>query len=152
MNIIEILDTMEDLLEDAWTVPLSGGKSVVDVERMVGLLADVRLNLPQEIKQARLIVTDRQTILDDAKKEADAIIHQAEERALRMLEEHVITKEAKQQAQGLVNEAQMQSRELKRGANDFLDGLLQETEQALSASLTQVKQAKKALRAPQSRT
>lgn len=152
MNIIEILDTMEDLLEDAWTVPLSGGKSVVDVERMVGLLADVRLNLPQEIKQARLIVTDRQTILDDAKKESDAIICQAEERAARILDESTIMTEAKQQAQRLVGEAQMQSRELKRGANDFLNDLLQETEEALASSLTQVQQAKKALRTPKNRT
>ena len=49
MNISEILDTIDDMLDKSWGLPLSGGKCVVDVERLRDLIGDVRLNMPVEI-------------------------------------------------------------------------------------------------------
>lgn len=66
MNVNEILDTIDDMLDKAWGLPLSGGKCVVDVERLRDLVADIRLNMPGEIKQAKMIVADRKQIVDDA--------------------------------------------------------------------------------------
>lgn len=146
MHMNEILDIMEDMLENAWTVPLSGGKSVIDVERFQEMVNDIRLNMPQEIKQAKLIVTDRKIILDDAKKEAEQIIKTAEERARRMVNENEITKRAKTQAKEIVLTAQTQSKELKRGANEYSEKVLRTTEQNLMDALNQIKTAKTALR------
>ena len=85
MNINEILDTMEDMLEQAWSLPLSGGKSVVNVERMLDLISEIHLQLPKEIKQSKMIVADRQDIINDAKKEAEQIIRDAELKAKRLV-------------------------------------------------------------------
>ena len=71
MNIEEILDELDDMLEEAWSLPLSGGKCVVDAERMKRCLEDIRLNMPSEIKQAKLIVTDRNDIIQTAEKQSE---------------------------------------------------------------------------------
>ena len=79
MNIEEILEQLDDMLDTAWAMPLSGGKVVVDGDRVRDLLDAIRANLPSEIRQARAIVNDRADIVDTAKKEAESIIRNAEE-------------------------------------------------------------------------
>ena len=73
MNIDEILDNIEELLDRSWSLPLSGGRCVVDADKVRDLVDDIRLNLPSEIKQARGIVADRSEIIDNAKREAEQI-------------------------------------------------------------------------------
>ncbi len=148
MNINEILDIMDDMLESAWSVPLSGGKCMIEVDRFEELIDDIRLNLPQEIKQAKLIVTDRKIILEDAKKEAENIIKTAEERARRLVDEDEITKKAKVQANEILSTAQSQARELKRAANEFSESILKNAEHGLVDAVNQIKTAKTALRSP----
>ena len=81
MNISEILEQMEDVMESAWSMPLTGGKSVVDVGQLKDLIHDIRANLPEEIRQAQALMENRQKVLDEAKQEADRIIRQAQAQA-----------------------------------------------------------------------
>ena len=101
MNVNEILDIMDDMLDSAWTVPLSGGKCMVEVDRLRELISDVRLNMPQEIKQAKLIVTDRKIILDDAKKEAENILRTAEQNLMDSVNQIKTAKSALRSPGGL---------------------------------------------------
>ena len=78
MNIDEILDMLDELLDRAWNLPLSGGRCVIDAEKVREMVDDIRLNLPDEIKQAKAIVKDRSEILSSAKTEAEAIVRKAE--------------------------------------------------------------------------
>lgn len=148
MNANEILDRMDDLMDSAPSLPLSGGRCMLDAERMRELIDELRLNLPQEIKQAKIIINDRKTILEDAKKQAETTVKTAEERAARLVEENEITKRAKERANEIVTTAQTQSKELKRAANDFSENILKAAEQTLTDSLSQVRTAKAALRSP----
>lgn len=151
MNVNEILDRMDDLMDGAPSLPLSGGKCVVNSERMRELIDELRLNLPQEIKQAKMIVSDRKVILEDAKREAESVVKVAEERARRLVDENEITKKAKERATEIMTTAQTQSRELKRAANEFSENVLKTAEQSLTESLNQVRTAKSALRTPVSK-
>ena len=148
MNVHEILDRMDDLMDGAPSLPLSGGKCVVNSERMRELIDELRLNLPQEIKQAKMIVSDRKAILEDAKREAESVVKVAEERARRLVDENEITKKAKERATEIMTTAQSQARELKRAANEFSENVLKTAEQGLTESLNQVRTAKSALRTP----
>ena len=58
MNIDEILNMIDDMLEEAWSLPFSGGRCVVDAQKVKECIEDIRLNLPGEIKQAKMIVAD----------------------------------------------------------------------------------------------
>ena len=124
MNAIEILDLMDEMLDKAWNMPMSNGKCVINADRMRELIDDIKRHLPQEIKQARLIVQDRTDILSDARKEADQLVKAAEEKARRLVDQNEITKVAKQNAMEMVQNAQAQARSLKKAANEYVDELL----------------------------
>ena len=148
MNISEILDTIDDMLDKSWGVPLSGGRCVVDVDRLRDLVGDVRLNMPVEIKQAKMIVADRKQIIDDAKREAEAIVQKAEERAKVIVDHDELVKKAQLRASEINTQAQTQSRELKRVTNEFVDQSLQDVEALLSSKLQELKSARIAMHRP----
>ncbi len=146
MNIEEILDTLDELLDKAWGLPLSGGRCVVDAERVRELLDDIRLNLPTEIRQAKAIVADRAEILAIAKRESDTIIHRAEERAKVLVSEQEIVKQSQEKATEILSAAQTKAKEMRYAAGEFADGILKNTEQSLSDALSDVKNTRQALR------
>lgn len=146
MNIEDILDLLDDMIDRAWSLPLTGGRCVVDAEKVRELLDDMRLNLPTEIKQAKAIVADRTEIVTVAKREAETIVRRAEERAKAMVAQEEITRQAQAQASEILSQAQMKSREMKSAANDFVDNILKQTEETLTGSLAEVKNTRKAIR------
>ena len=147
MNIEEILDMLDELLDKSWSLPLSGGRSVVDDEKIRELLDDIRLNLPGEIKQAKIIVADRAEIMSTAKKDAENIVRKAEERARALVAQEEVVKEAQAKATELVSSAQTKAREIRQAAQEFSDNVLRETEEALVKSLSEVKSTRQAVRA-----
>ena len=75
-----LLEDLEDVLDDATSMPMTK-KSLVDVDKIKTIIEDIRLNTPQETKQAKAIVDSRNNILDEAKKEAAKIISEAQAQA-----------------------------------------------------------------------
>ena len=145
-NVESILDMMTELLEGAWSIPLSGGKSAIETERFHEMIQDIRLRLPEEIAKAREIVNDRRTILDDAKKEADMVIRLAEDRAKKLVDHDEIVKQAQMRANEILSAAQLQVRELKKATGEYVDSVLQQTEEQLSKSLTDVRTKRNAIK------
>ena len=146
MNIDEILDLLDEALEDAWTLPLSGGRRVVDIEKRRELTDDIRLNLPAEVRQAKAIVNDRAEIISTAKKEAASIVKKAEDKARAIVNQDDLTKAAQQKAAEIISQAQMQAREMRQAATEFADNLMKSTEQFLVASMEEVKETRTKLR------
>ena len=142
MNIDEILDLLDDALEDAWTLPLSGGRRVVDIEKIRELTDDIRLNPPTEIRQAKAIVSDRADIVATAKKEAAAIIKRAEDKARSIVAQDDLVKAAQKKAGEILSQAQMQAREMKQASTEFADNVMKSTEQFLIAQMDEVKSAR----------
>ena len=145
MNMEDILDALEDMLEEAWSIPLSGNKCVVDAEKIKQYLQDIRLNLPGEIKQAKLIVNDRSDILSQAEKQAEQVVRKAEERAKALVAQEEIVKQAQEKAKEIITQAQNMAKELKKAANEFADTSLKQSEQALSQALKNVHETRQEL-------
>lgn len=148
MNINENLDLIDDILDAAWSVPLSGGRCVVDIDKVREALDDIRLNMPSEIKQAKLIVNDRKVIIDEARKEADSITRIAEERAKKLVETSEIVRQSQERAKEIITQTNAQNRELKRATNDFIEGVLKGAEEVLSGSLQEIRGTRQALKGP----
>lgn len=142
----DILDMMDDMLDNASTVPFSVKKSIIDCDQMRDYINEIRLNLPQEIKQAKLIVRDRQTIINDANKEADSIVRRAEDRAKVIVSNDEITKAAKARAVEMVNQAQAKSKEIKNAANKYIDDVLVQAEECLQANLSDIRKTRQAVK------
>ncbi|MBR4096761.1 MAG: ATPase [Oscillospiraceae bacterium] len=146
MVIDDILDMMDDLLDNASSVPFSVKKSIIDCDQMREYINEIRLNLPQEIKQAKLIVRDRQTIINDANKEAENIVRRAEDRAKVIVSNDEITKAAKAKAVEMVNQAQAKSKEIKNAANKYIDDVLVQAEECLQANLADIRKTRQAVK------
>lgn len=146
MSIEQVLDTLDEMLDKSWSLPLSGGRCVVDAEKVRDLIDDIRINLPTEIKQAQAIVMDRNEILAVAKKEGEKIIRKAEERAKALIAQEEIIKASQTKAQDILSQTQIKSREMRHAAREFSDGVLHESEESLAKALTKVKEARQALR------
>lgn len=146
MNVNELLDTIEDALEEGASIPLSGGKRVVAVDKIRDYLDDIRLNLPGEIRQAKNIVNDRGQILEDAKKEADIIVKKAEERAAVLVSDQEVLKRAEQRAAEVMANAQSEARSMRQTVTDYCENMLKTTEETMLANAGQIKTVRTNLR------
>lgn len=145
MNIDNLLNEMDIILEDAFTVPLLG-KRVVDVESLSGLIEKMRLNMPREIVDAKHIVQDRNKILADARKEAENIVKKAEERARVLVSEQEIVKNSKRAAAELELSSKKQAKSITESSFKLCEDILSQTEAQLNASSTDIKQRLAAIR------
>lgn len=148
MKVEELLEQIDEMLDNAWSLPLSGGKCAIDADRLRDILDDIRANLPSELRQAQGIVQDRADIIDKARAEAENIVRTAEERARAMVAREEIVTQAQQKANEMLTQAQQKSREMRKGANDFTEDLLRRTEETLAKRLGEIRSARQSLRAP----
>ena len=146
MNVNELLDTIEDTLEESTSMPLSGGKRLVDVEKVRDYLDDIRANLPGELRQAQQIVNDRAQIVETANAQAQVIVKKAEERARILVSDAEIVKAAQQRAAEITAAAQSESRTLRQTVTDYCDNMLKTTEEAMVENAAQVKNVRANLR------
>ena len=151
MNVDELLDLMEETLEEGTAMPFSAGKRVVDVDKMRDIIDDVRANLPDEMRQSKKIVEDRERIVQDAHQEADAIIRQAEERAKAITSDQEIVKRAQKRAVEILTTAQNQGREISKSATTYCETILKNTEETMARSIADVKNTRMNLRNATSR-
>ena len=146
MTIDQVLDAMDELLDKSWSLPLSGGRCVVDADKVRDLIDDIRINLPTEIKQAQSIVMARNELLAGAKKEGEQIIRKAEERAKAMISHEQIVKTSQSKAADILTQTQVKSKEMRQAAQEYSDNVLRTTEEAMAKSLSELRQARQALR------
>ena len=146
MNINEVLDMLDELLDQSWALPLSGGRCVVDAEKVRDLIDDIRINMPTEITQAKAIVCDRGDILESAKREGEEILRKAEARAKALIAQEEIIKHSQAKASEILSQTQMQSREMRAAAQSFSDDILRVTEESMIKALGEIKATRQALR------
>ena len=129
MEVLNSLEKMEDLLEKSWTI---FGTTMVNREELIAAINDIRLKLPEEIKQAKWVKEERQRILLEAQKEASSVIKEAETRIVSMIDENEITRKAYDQANETIINAQRTAREIKQGSLEYADEVLAKMEENLN--------------------
>jgi len=134
MEILAILETLEDVIEKSVTVPFSG-RCLVDKEEILEIIKEIRLKLPDDIKQAKWVKEERQRILLEAQKEANNIIKDAEGRISSLVDEHEITKRAYEQANEIIANAQKNAREIRLGTREYADSILNKVEEILRETI-----------------
>lgn len=106
-----LLEDLEDVLDDATSFPMSK-KSLVDVEKIKTIIEDIRLNTPQETKQAKAIVDNRNNIINEAKIEAENIIKKAQAEARALVSRDEITRTAQSEANEMIGQANQQAKSI----------------------------------------
>lgn len=123
MEIFTLLENLEEILEAGTKVPFST-KVMVDAEELREIIEDIRLKLPDELKQAKWIKEERERIIAEAQKDADDIVKEAENRIISMIDEHEITKKAYDKKTEIIADANEMYREITQGTNTYVDGIL----------------------------
>ena len=138
-NIEDIISALYDMVQDARGLPLGADKCILERDKVLDMLDEIIAQLPPELKQARTIVESRNELIGQARREAEALIRQAQERAAKLVEEEAIYLEAKRQCQEMVAQTQERLAELRKASNDYMDDALRRTEEAIAISLEDVR-------------
>lgn len=144
MDITARLNELDELVRDAKAMPLSSSV-LVNREEVLDLLAAMQEALPDEIKQARWIVKDREELLAKAKADGEKIVAAARDEQLKMARQEAIVARANEEAERLRADAEEQSRAMRREAEEYVDAKLAQFEIALRRILEESQSASRAL-------
>ena len=146
-NIEDIIGALYDLIQDARAMPLAADKCIVERDRVLDMLDEIIAQLPSELKQSRTIVESRNELIGQARREAETIVRQAQQRANELVEQEAIYVEAKRQCQEMFDKTQNRITELKKASNAYMDDALRRTEEAIALSLGEVRETRVKFRA-----
>ena len=145
MEIFTLLENLEELVESGTKVPLST-KVLVDREELSEILEEIRMKLPDELKQAKWVKEERQRIIMDAQKEADQIVKETETKIISLVDDHEITRQALAQKDEIIESADRVAREISAGTREYADALLGRLEEILKETLTVIHDNRKELK------
>jgi cell division septum initiation protein DivIVA len=161
MDLAGRMQQLEEMVREAKSMPLSSS-ALLNRDEVLEMLAEMQESLPEEIKQARWIVKDREELLGKARQDAERIVEQAREDQLRMARKEDIVHRAEEEADRIVAEAEQQAMDARAEAESYVDARLaqfeialrrileeaQSTTRALAKTLDQVEVGRDRLRAP----
>jgi vacuolar-type H+-ATPase subunit H len=145
MNIHEAVDRLEYLIAHSRQIPLTR-TVVIDQEEALACIDDLRISLPDEIKQARWTLQEQQRLLSEAQSEAARTVSKAGERAQTMIGQHELVKRAEKQAEVILREASAKAEETRRAADRYAWDVMQSLESQLLRTISTVKKGVESLR------
>jgi cell division septum initiation protein DivIVA len=144
MDVLVLIDKLDDTIHNAKQVPLTDTVRV-DKEEIYDILDQMRATIPEEIKQARWIVKERQEMLAEAKREAERIIKEGKEQQVELVSETEIVKLSEREADDIIDEARVREREIRLGAEDYADEILNTLEVNLMKFIAAVRRGRERL-------
>ena len=141
-EVLELIEMLYTMVTEAWGVPLGNEKCIVERDKVLNLLDEIKARLPVEMAEAKRLVASRDEFISNAKREAESIRRSADERAKELLEEQEIVRAAKTRSNEVLTAAEDRTRELYRVANAYVDDALRRTEEAINTALSEVRQSR----------
>ncbi len=139
MDALELLEELEDIIDKGASVPFSG-RCILERDELLDVLQELKLKLPEDLKQAKWIKEERQRILQEAQAEADEIIKTVEKKAVSMVDENEITKQAIAQGKQIVERANLEKAQIVDSAYGYADSLLETVEKVLLGNMKEMEQ------------
>ena len=128
----EMLDMLFEMVDEAKNAPLSSEKCVIERDKALDLIEDIKAQFPVELAEAKKILNARSEYVAAAKREADEIRKRAEIEANQMVNEAQVMNKARQMANELMAQAEQDAKKVRRSANEYCVDILRRTEEALA--------------------
>ncbi|MHB8918602.1 MAG: ATPase [Desulfocucumaceae bacterium] len=138
MELFNALNELEEIVENSIKVPMTR-RVLVDEDRLLDMLDRIRTTLPEEIRQAKWIIQEREKVLAETKKEAGRIMEDVQKQMERRVDESEITRQAKIKAEETIERAENIAREIKQGAREYADELLNELEKRIENVISEIR-------------
>lgn len=144
MELFNILNELEELIEESPKVPMTK-RVMVDESRILDYLDRIRTSLPEEVRQAKWLVKERDKVLSESKKEAQRMLEDVTREIELRAEDHEIVKKAERVAQETVKKAEEVASQIRQGAREYADEILQSMEEKLGKILNEIQQGRNEL-------
>lgn len=141
-DVRELIDMLYNMVKEAWGLPLSSEKCVLERDKVLDLIEMIQNQLPTEIAEAKRLVDAREAFITNAKREAENISRAAEERAKQLVNEQEIYRVAKAKSDEMIANADRYATEVKKSAGAFVDEMLKRSEETVNATLENLKKAR----------
>ena len=143
----ELVEMLFSMIDEAKSVPLSSEKCIIERDKALDLLDDIKAQFPMELGEAKKLLAARTDYIASAKREAELIRQQAEEQAKQMVAEDKLLAQARERGNQMLKQAEEQSRELRRAANEYCEDTLRRTEEAVAEAYDEIKKSRARFRA-----
>ncbi|MCI2056503.1 MAG: hypothetical protein LKJ86_05060 [Oscillibacter sp.] len=141
-DVNRLIDMLYEKIEDAKAPALKPGMSMVDRDETLDLLDELRAQLPIEMKRAQELLAAREKFVEDAKRDVDRMMRQADLEAKAKVSDSEVLTAAKQKAQSMIAHAEDRCRQMYQVTNEYTEDALSRTEEAVQMALDEVKQSR----------
>ena len=145
-DILELLDILYGMVNEAWGVPLGNDKCIIEREKAIDIINDIKAALPSSISESKRLVAARDEFIGNARREAEALRKNAEEQARTLVDQQEIVRTAREKSTRMVNDAELKTAELKRVASQYVDEIMRQAEESLNTALSTVRQTQNAFK------
>ena len=138
MDILQLIDRLEELFNESKTIPLTRNV-MVDEDRMLDIIDQMRIAIPEEVKKAQQLLGQRDRVLAQAQEEANRTLEIARQKADQLVAKDMITVEAQRRADQIISQARAEADNVRGGADDYVIDSLRQLEAELERNLNQVR-------------
>ena len=146
-DVIELLDILYGMVTEAWGVPLGNDKCIIERDKAIEIINDIKASLPTALAEAKRLVAARDEFIGNAKREAEALRKSAEDKARALVEEQEIVRVARAKSSEMIASAEAKSRELRRVASEYVDQIMGQAESSMSGALASMQSTRAAFKA-----
>ena len=144
MDILHLVDRLEELFNESRSVPFTHSV-IVDEDRMLDIIDQMRVSIPEEIKKAQQLLAQRDRILAQSQEEANRTLQLAREKSEQMVEKDGIVQAAHARSEQIIAQGRAEAEKQKRDADDYVLDTLQNLEAEMERILGQVRNGVRAL-------
>lgn len=145
-GINELIDQLDTLIKDAWSLPLSTEKCILDRNNALALLEEIKNQLPAEVTEAKRLISGKAEFIRQTREEVEQMRQEAGDECRRMVEKENVVQEARKRAREIISAAENKAADLRSASNNYADDLLRRTEESIVQSLTAIRQSRSSFR------
>lgn len=138
MDILHLVDRLEELISDSRAIPLTRN-IIVDEDRILELIDQMRISIPEEMKKAQQITAQRDRVVAQAQEEAGRMVSLAKQKADQMISDEAVVQAARERAEQIINQARADTESIRHESDDYVIQSLEALERELSRLLTQTR-------------
>jgi cell division septum initiation protein DivIVA len=143
MSVYRVLEKLESYVHEGTWLPF--GYRMLSEERLIEFIEKIRSSLPEEVGRAKIITKDQERLLRGAQEKAQAIVTEATSKHQELVDDHEIVDRARRTAEVILREAEERARKVRDGADQYAMQMLGELEARLSTALGSVRKGREAL-------
>jgi cell division septum initiation protein DivIVA len=138
IDILHLLDRLETQLSKGWRLPFTSNL-VIDEDSLLDIIDQMRISIPEEVKQAKRVAAERERMLEQSRQEADRIVTMAQQQVGSLTSEHEVVKSAQEKAEEILAEANRSAGEIRAEADTYVMDVLSDMEEQLLRLITTVR-------------